>query len=333
VWEDRRVIVDIAAYRNGERLAGVTTLHEALARCARDDGTFLWLGLHEPTRAEFDDAVRALGLHELAVEDAIKAHQRPKLEVYGDSVFIVLRTARYVGETETVDFGEILLFVGARFVVAVRHGEASELASVRRRLEGRPDLLRHGVPAVVHAVLDRVVDDYFPVLDGIEDDIEQVEGLVFSHAGANPVERIYELKREVLELHRVATPLLLPLEQLNDPERAQALLAVDELRPYFRDVHDHLVRVTERIAAARELLTGVLEANLTQVSVRQNEDMRRISAWAAIAVAATLVTGVYGMNFDRMPLLRHRLGFAGTMAFIGLVALVLHRYFRRRGWL
>lgn len=326
------MIVDVAAYRDGARVPGVATVHDALAQCGSGDG-FLWLGLYEPSRTEFEDAVHALALHELAVEDAIKAHQRPKLEVYGDSVFVVLRTARYVGETETVDFGEILLFVGPRFVVAVRHGEASELASVRRRLEARPDLLRHGPPAVVYAIVDRVVDDYFPVLDGIEDDIEEVEALVFSHAAANPVERIYKLKREVIELHRVAAPLLGPLEQVLDPARAERLGVPDDLAPYYRDVHDHLVRVTERINAARELLTGILEANLTQVSVRQNEDMRRISAWAAIGVVATLLTGIYGMNFADMPFLRHRLGFWGTLVLILTVSMLLHRYFRRRGWL
>jgi magnesium transporter len=331
-WEDRRVIVDAAVYRDGKRDSEVGDLADALRVC-RDGESFLWIGLHEPTLEELERTARELGLHELAVEDAVKAHQRPKLEPFRDSVLVVLRTARYLPDTESVDFGEILMFVGRRFVVVVRHGEASELGSVRKRLESRPDLLRHGPPAVVYGIVDHVVDDYAPVLDGIEDDIEELESEIFSPSGGNPVERIYQLKREVIELNRVATPLLTPLAHVLESDYASQLGVADELRPYFRDVHDHLVRVTERVAAARELLTSALEANLAQMNTRQNEDMRKISAWVAIGVVPTLITGIYGMNFEHLPGLARESGPWIALAIMLGVAALLWVFFRRRGWL
>jgi magnesium transporter len=323
------VIIDVAAYREGRRDASVTTLEDALGACAHGEG-FVWLGLYEPTEVEFDAACRQFELHELAVEDAIKAHQRAKLEVYGDTLSVVLKTARYIDEDETVEFGEIFLFVGERFLVAVRHGEASALGDVRHDLEASPHRLACGPSAVLHAIVDHVVDDYLPVIHGIEKDIEEVEEQVFSHRGENPVERIYNLKREVLDFHRASVPLIDAVARLVE---GKVPGIHGDIQPYFRDVLDHLMRVTERVVSARDMLTSVLEANLTQVGIRQNEDMRKISAWVAIAAVPTLLSGIYGMNFDHMPALERELAFPVVIAFMTTVAVSLFYLFRRRDWL
>jgi magnesium transporter len=323
------VIVDCAVYQSGHREPGTLGLDQVAAACRRKDA-FVWIGLFEPTDEEFAKVTREFRLHELAVEDAVRAHQRPKLELYDESLFIVLKTARYVDETEVVQFGEIQIFVGDGFVVHVRHGEASPLAEARRRVEQRPDLLQFGPGAVAHAILDKVVDDYAPVIAGIENDISEVEYEVFSESGTNPVERIYKLKREVLELHGATVPLVEPLDQLT--RRSFALLPED-LDKYFRDVHDHLLRIVQRVATARDLLSSVLEANLTRVSVRQNEDMRKISAWVAIAAVPTMIAGLYGMNFEHMPELESTFGYPLVLAFMATVCGLLYWRFRRSGWL
>jgi magnesium transporter len=322
------VIVDCALYKHGERRPGELDLTTAYESCRLED-TFVWIGLHEPTEGEFDSVRREFNLHELAVEDAIKAHQRPKLEVYGDMVFVVLKTARYIQETEEVEFGEILLFIGDSFLVTVRHGETA-LHDVRVGMEHRPDLLRCGPSAALYAIVDRIVDDYAPVIAGLDQDIREVEGEVFSPSRSNPAERIYKLKREVLELHDAVAPLLEPLDRLalglHKPVH-------DEIRPYFRDVHDHVLRTAEQIGIFRDLLTSVLTANLTQASVRQNEDVRRISAWAAIIAVPTAIAGVYGMNFENMPELGWRFGYPLVIAVIVVVCLALYWNFRRIGWI
>ena len=323
------MIIDVAAYRNGERCEDVVSLDRALQVSDHEDG-FVWLGLYEPTEEEFDVACRRFDLHELAVEDAIKAHQRPKLEIYGDTLSIVLKTARYLDAEEEVEFGEIFLFVGTGFVVAVRHGEASALRDVRRHLEARPDRLACGPSAVLHAIVDHVVDDYLPVLEGIDNDIEEVEQQVFSREGTNPVERIYNLKREVLDFHRATVPLVDPVDRLAEGKVPNVH---EDIRHYFRDVHDHLIRVTERVVADRDLLNSVLEANLTQVGLRQNEDMRKISAWVAIGVVPTLLAGIYGMNLQHMPLLEHGAAFPIVVGAMAAIALGLFGLFRRRHWL
>lgn len=323
------MIIDVAAYRDGRRCEDVISLDRAL-EVTEDDRTFVWLGLYEPTAEEFDVACRRFDLHELAVEDAINAHQRPKLEDYGETLSMVLKTARYLDAEEEVEFGEIFLFVGADFVVAVRHGEASELSDVRRELEARPDRLACGPSAVLHAIVDRVVDDYLPVLEGIDNDIEEVEQQVFSRDGQNPVERIYNLKREVLDFHRATIPLVDPVSHLAEGKVPEVHTTI---QPYFRDVHDHLVRVTERVVADRDLLNSVLEANLTQIGLRQNEDMRKISAWVAIGVVPTLVAGIYGMNLEQMPLTGHDAAFPLVVGTMVLVATGLFALFRRRHWL
>jgi magnesium transporter len=323
------VIVDCAVYQSGYREPGTLGLDEVAAACRRPDA-FVWIGLYEPSDDEFATVAREFGLHELAVEDAIAAHQRPKLEMYDKSLFIVLKTARYVDETEMVQFGEIQIFVGDGFVVHVRHGEASPLADARRRVEERPDLLKLGPGAVAHAILDKVVDDYAPVAEGIENDISEVEYEVFSESGTNPVERIYKLKREVLELHGATVPLVEPLDDLT---RRSYSLVPDDLDKYFRDVHDHLLRIVQRVVTDRDLLSSVLEANLTRVSVRQNEDMRKISAWVAIAAVPTMIAGLYGMNFEHMPELGSLYGYPVVLAFMATVCALLYWRFRRSGWL
>jgi magnesium transporter len=322
-------IVDCAHYRDGVRQHEGPLDVEQAARAARGEGDFVWLGLVEPSDEEMGSVAAAFGLHELAVEDAKHAHQRPKLEDYDDSFFVVLRPARYDDAAEEVEFGEIHLFIGGAYLIAVRHGAASELGPARQRLEARPDLLRFGPAAAAWAIVDKVVDDYAPVVDGLETDIEEVEQQIFTH-GADPTERIYRLKREVIEFHRAASPLLGPLEQL---ERG-AFPRVDErLRSFFRDVADHARRIDEQVMGQRELLTSVLEANLALQSVRQNEVVRQISAWAAIIAVPTFIASVYGMNFEHMPELDSPIGYPLALAVMAVCVFVLHGFFRRIHWL
>ena len=319
------MIVDCAVYEGGERSdVSLAEAHEAYLR----DGAFVWIGLHEPTREEFDGVAGEFELHELAVEDAIKAYQRPKLERYGDVTFLVLKTARYV-EPDEIEFGEILLFIADDFVVSVRHGEAVPLHGVREKIEHRPDFLRCGPMAVVHAILDEVVDAYAPVLTALEHDIEEVEQEVFSDDTRGAARRIYELKREAIDFARAVTPLVEPVERMT----TGTTRVPDELATYFRDVLDHLIRLSQQVESLREALTSVLQANLAQVTVRQNEDLRKISAWVAILAVPTMLAGIYGMNFDHMPELRWQLGYPGALTLMLVICFSLWRYFKRIGWL
>jgi magnesium transporter len=323
------VIVDCAVYEGGRRRDGDLSVKDAHIAC-RDGKSFVWIGLYEPAEHEFDAIQREFELHPLAVEDAIKAHQRPKLEVYGDTVFVVLKTARYVDPTEVVQLGEILIFLGEGFVITVRHGEASSLHDVRERLEGNSKLLSHGPGAVLHSIVDKVVDDYTPAIAGLQEDIEQVEEDVFSDARVNSAERIYRLNREVLQFNRATGSLMEPIDRL---AAGRYELIHPEVRTYFRDVNDHLVRVHEQLEGFRDLLTGVLQANLAQVTVRQNEDMRRISAWVAILATPTAIAGIYGMNFEHMPELRWTFGYPAALLLMVAICTLLYRYFKRAGWL
>jgi magnesium transporter len=322
-------IVDCAVYEEGRRRDGALAVEDAYDACANGD-CFVWIGLFEPAADEFDSVSREFQLHPLAVEDAIKAHQRPKLEIYGDTLFIVLKTASYDEETETVAIGEIDLFVGESFVVSVRHGKPSDLEGLRAHIEGRPEILRHGPAAVLQAIMDRVVDRYEPVLAGVEDDIEEVEEEVFSPERSNPTERIYKLKREVIELHRATHALVEPLHRL-----ASGLIDIvaEDVRHYYRDVYDHVVRADDRVEGFQERLSGVLQANLTQVGVRQNEDMRKISAWVAILALPTMIAGVYGMNFEHMPELEWTFGYPLVVGVMLAGCTSLYLYFKRVGWL
>jgi magnesium transporter len=322
------MIVDCAVYQDGRRRPGELPVLQACAASQEPDA-FVWIGLHEPTEEEFDSVRREFDLHELAVEDAINAHQRPKLEVYGDSLFVVLKPARLVEPEEPIEFGEVLVFFGDGFIITVRHGEAA-LHDVRLRTEERPELLRCGPGAALYAIVDRIVDDYQPVLNALDHQIEQVEREVFSPSPGNTAERIYDLKREVLELHAAVAPLAEPLDRL---ARGRHELIDESMRAYFRDVHDHVLRVIAQVESCRDLLTSVLAANMTQVTVRQNEDMRRISAWAAILLVPTMIAGIYGMNFKEMPELKWTFGYPLALVLIVVICATLYRFFRRIGWL
>ena len=319
-------IVDCAVYEDGCRRAGALPL-ELAGDAAQDDGAFVWIGLFEPSAEEFDAVTREFHLHELAVEDAINAHQRPKVELYGDTLLVVLKTVREVPGSEDLETGEILIFVNRDFVVTVRHGQ-SRLHDVRLEVEQRPDLLRFGTGAVLYAIVDRIVDDYEPVVQAVESDIQQVEHDMFSPDRSNPAERIYAMEREVLDLQRAVTPLAPAVDKL-----ARGAFIHPELRTYFRDVHDHLLRTAGRIESFRVLLSSALQANLTQATVRQNEDMRKISAWVAILAVPTGVAAIYGMNFSDMPELHWRFGYPAALILIVCISLVLYWRFRRSGWL
>ena len=302
---------------------------ERAGEAAGEAGTFVWLGVVEPSEEEFKAVAAEFGLHELAVEDAVRAHQRPKVEEYDETLLAVVKTARYVDPKEVIEVGEIAVFVAPGFVITVRHGNA-DLAPVRARLERRPDLLKHGPGAVLYAIVDHVVDRYVEAANGFANDVREVELQVFSGDGETPTERIYKLEREVLEFQAATAPLGEALEELcagHSPAVPEAL------HEYFRDVEDHLRRVGLRIENFRQLLDSALEANLTQVSMRQNEDMRKISAWVAIAAVPTMMAGIYGMNFEHMPELEWRYGYPTVLTVVIAACLFLYWRFKRAGWL
>ncbi|MGH4027510.1 magnesium and cobalt transport protein CorA [Actinomycetota bacterium Odt1-20B] len=332
-------VVKCVTYQDGIRKSGGSDgdVVEAVERVRRAKDGFVWLGLHEPTEQEFAGIAELFDLHPLAVEDAVHAHQRPKVERYGETLFAVFKTVCYVehaqltATSEVVDTGELMVFVGQDFVITVRHGRHGSLGPLREALEADPEQLRKGPAAVLHAVADQVVDDYLEVADAVQNDIDQVETDVFAKDGvrADPG-RIYQLKRELLELKRAVVPLGRPLQILaTQPMRVVA----PEIQAYFRDVDDHLKRAAEQIAAFDELLNSILQAHLAQVTVAQNEDMRKITAWAAVIAVPTMVCGLYGMNFDHMPELHWKYGYAMVIGLIVTACFALHRGFRRNGWL
>ncbi|MFJ8789580.1 magnesium and cobalt transport protein CorA [Streptomyces sp. NPDC102462] len=330
-------VVNCVTYRDGTRLSGGGDLVDTVERMRKSGDGFVWLGLHEPTDAEFAGIAELFDLHPLAVEDAVEAHQRPKLERYGETLFVVFKTVCYVeheeltATSEVVDTGEIMVFLGQDFVITVRHGRHGSLGPLREELESQPRQLAKGPAAVLHAIADHVVDEYLTVTDALQSDIDQVETDVFAENGARvDPGRIYQLKRELLELKRAVVPLARPVEDL----ATRPIRVVDlEIQAYFRDVLDHLIRAKEQIASFDELLNSILQAHLAQVTVAQNEDMRKITAWAAIIAVPTMVCGVYGMNFDHMPELRWRFGYPLVIGVISIACLTLYRGFRRNGWL
>ncbi|QEV20075.1 magnesium and cobalt transport protein CorA [Streptomyces alboniger] len=342
--EAASAVVDCAVYTDGRRMecADALTPHEAMLQVRRHGG-FAWIGLHEPTEAEFAGIAAEFGLHPLAVEDAVHAHQRPKLERYDDTLFTVFKTIHYVehaeltATSEVVETGEVMCFTGRDFFITVRHGGHGSLRALRRRLQEDPELLAKGPSAVLHTIADHVVDGYLAVADAMQDDIDEVETEVFSAPSkgkgtARGVDagRIYQLKREVLEFKRAVSPLLRPMLLLS--ERPMRLVDPD-IQKYFRDVADHLTRVQEQVIGFDELLNSILQANLAQAAVAQNEDMRKITSWAAIIAVPTAVCGVYGMNFDHMPELHWRFGYPMVLALIGGVCFAIHRTLKRNGWL
>ena len=326
------MIVDSAIYVDGCRTAEPRSLEETYNACREQRG-IAWIGLYKPSHEEFSSVAGEFGLHPLAVEDAVNAHQRPKLERYGETLFVVLRAARYVDETETVEFGELHVFVGDDFVVTVRHGEAPNIGKVRRRLEAEPELLRRGPDAILYAIMDEVVDGYAPVVEGLENDIDEIETEVFS-GNAGVSRRIYELSREVIQFQRATKPLTPILTLLSAKgEGGEERVMNKEVRRGLRDVQDHVIQVTEQVDAFRELLSNVLSVNLTLVGVGQNDEVKKISAWAAILFAPTLVAGIYGMNFDHMPELHWIFGYPFALTLMVLASIVLYRVFKSRGWL
>ena len=326
------VIVDSALYRDGVRVT---------VQCAKDDlaavrdaatgeNDFVWVGLHEPNEAELDAVSTLFELHPLAVEDALKAHQRPKLEQYDDGLFLVLKTLWYVDETDAVETGEISLFVGGNYIVIVRHGEGSELHTARLDLEQKTQILGHGPSAVVYAVCDRVVDSYEDVAASLEVDVDEVEESVFSPVRSDDSARIYVLKRELAEMRRAVNPLREPVKRF---AAGSVPTITPESAPFFRDVADHLARVSETIDSLDGLLSSAFDAHLARISVQQNDDVRKISAWVAIAAVGTLIAGVYGMNFDNMPELQWQYGYFMVLGVMVVGSVVLYRLFKKSGWL
>jgi magnesium transporter len=324
------MIVDCAHYRDGRRQhEGPMEPEQAAAICGRDPG-FVWLGMVDPSPDELASMQQVFGLHELAVEDAQSFHLRPKVEQYEEGIaFVVLRTARYVPELEEVEFGEISIFLGDSFLITVRQGAASDLHSARLRLEERPQLLREGPPAALWAILDKVVDDYAPVVEELERDIEEIEQMVFS-GDAAPVQRIYLLRREVSDFYRAVHPLLVPVSAL---ARGGLLSVTPAVGQYFRDVNDHLSLVNEEVVAQRDLLTTILQANMAVIGVEQSDIVRKISGWAAIITVPTFIASFYGMNFEHMPELRWEGSYPLVIALMVVTGLALHRSFKRAGWL
>ncbi|PYE15979.1 magnesium transporter [Williamsia limnetica] len=335
-------IIDNAVYVDGKRTKNPESL-DLTYEVMRERGGMAWIGLYRPGRTEIDSVASEFNLHHLAVEDAIAAHQRPKLEGYGDQLFVVLRPARYIEDTEKVEFGEVHIFVGPDFVVTIRHAEAPDLGRVRHRLEDTPDLLGLGTDAVLYAIIDQVVDEYEPVIEGLQTDIDEIEDQLFT-GQPEVARRIYDLSREVMEFQRATAPLVVMVEAMREDAKNDGNL---ELRRSFRDVLDHILRVTERADAFRMTLQNALTVHatlvtqqqneeiraMTQVSIEQNEQVKKISAWGAILFAPTLIAGIYGMNFEHMPELRWLGGY--PMAVLAMVtsSIALYIVFRRQQWL
>jgi magnesium transporter len=325
------VIVDCALYRGGERVEESQSLPRIAAQAREDPEAFVWMGLHEPSASDLVGVARLFGLHPLAVEDAQGERQRPKLDAYEGSLFLSLRTVWWDAGTESLETGEIIVIAGRDYVVTVRHGAGARLEGVRRRLEESRTLGQRGPAAVLHAVLDAVVDGYLDIVDQVEDAVDDLEAKVFGPERYDDSPRMYRLKREVHEFYRAVGPLVDPVSRLADDE---GLPLVDAgLRPFFSDVRDHVLRARELVEAYERQLGDIVQAHLAQVSVRQNEDMRKISAYVAIFGVLTLIAGVYGMNFEHMPELRWRYGYAFALLLMAGVSIGLWRVFKRSGWL
>jgi len=337
-------VVDNAVYLDGMRIASPGTVHETIVELDRQPGSLGWVGLYRPDAAELHELARQFGLHELTLEDAINARQRPKVERYDGITFLVLKAARYIDVTETVEFGELHLFVGPNFVITLRHAEAPDLRSVRSRLEADPQLLARGTDAILYGILDAVVDGYRPVVEGLENDIAEIEAQVFD-GHRNVSRRIYELTREVIEFQLA----VLPLADLLDTVKETFDQNSDDpaLRQYLRDVADHVARVSERVDRFRQLLRDILTVNATLVAQRQNDEMqrvgiasnlqadqtRKISGWAAILFAPSLIGSLYGMNFRYMPELEWYYGYPFAIALMLAVSGALYLIFRGRDWI
>jgi magnesium transporter len=335
-----QAMVDCGVYVDGKRLPGKFAHAAALTKVheleAEGHDAFVWIGLHEPDARQMQAVADVFGLHDLAVEDAVHAHQRPKLERYDKMLFLVLKTVNYVEHEsvakarEIVETGEIMIFVGEDFVVTVRHGEHSGLTGVRKRFDQSPDALKLGPYSVMHAIADHIVDSYLEVTGLIETDIDAMEEDVFSPLSQTKIESIYLLKREIVELRRAVSPLTTELQRIGTDH---ADLINMEIRRYMRDVHDHAINASEQIASYDEMLSSLVQAALGKVAMQQNVDIRKISAWVAIAAVPTAMAGVYGMNFDYMPELHQVWGYPAVLLLMALVCALLYRTFRQNHWL
>ncbi|MFT7839792.1 magnesium and cobalt transport protein CorA [Saccharothrix sp. BKS2] len=330
-------VVACGTYVNGVRQPGHRSPAEAIAEVRASGEGFVWIGLFAPDEEHVRDLADAFALHELAVEDVLHAHQRPKLERYEHNLFMVFKTLRYVEHespttaNEIVESGEIMVFLGHDYVITVRYGRHSALGDLRTDLEARPEWLATGPAVVLHGIADRVVDGYLEVVEAFQNDLDLVEAAVFAPRDAIGVDQVYLVKRELMELRRAVMPLAGPLLGLSDGTSGP--LVPDGVRSYFRNVDDHLTTVTERVTGFDELLTTLVNATLAKVSLRQNNDMRKISAWAAVIAVPTMVAGVYGMNFDHIPGLRWKYGYPLVFATTLAVCLVLYRLFKHNRWL
>ena len=329
-------IVDCGYYIGGERQPNDLDYAQALTAARARDDAFVWLGLHEPMHADLEDIAAVFELDEFAVEDATKGGQRAKIEQYGGMTFLAVRTARYIEHaeltetSEIVETGDLMMFIGPNYVITVRHGEVGPLAPVRAELEGKPELLELGPWSVVYAILDRIVDTYLNVCDKVQEDIDNVESQVFAKHVHGRIARIYQLKRELVEFKRAVVPLQRPLGAM--VEGRLGAMPTTVMR-YFRDVNDHLLRSVEQVISYDDLLNSILQARLAQVTVDQNNDMRKIASWAAIAAAQTAIAGIEGMNFAFMPELRWKYGYPLILLLMFGSAIALYRLFRRSGWL
>ncbi|MCG5219149.1 magnesium and cobalt transport protein CorA [Streptosporangium sp. KLBMP 9127] len=330
------MIVDKAIYYDGRRETISGDISDAFGAARAKGDCFVWIGMHEPTQEEFDLVTNELKLPHLAVEDAIHAHQRPKIENYDGTLFVVLKTLHYEEETSDIEVGEIMLFLGEGFVISVRHGRATPLTAVRKRIEADRDLLNAGPAGVLYAVCDQIVDTYSVIVREVEADLIKLEGEVFSPDHKDVTEDIYSLKREVLEFRGAQEPLIAVLEEIVKGRVEVCAHATDN----FRDVLDHLLRVDEQVDAHNELLSNALTAHLAlvgrrqnQVAMQQNADMRKISSWAALIAVPTMIAGIYGMNFDYMPELHWLVGYPLAMTVMVIAVVIVHRLLRKSGWL
>ncbi|MFE5512198.1 magnesium/cobalt transporter CorA [Streptomyces sp. NPDC056529] len=331
------MITDRAVYQRGKRTGDAENLSRALAQCRAEEDSFVWVSLYEPDKKEIGLIGEDFGLHPLAAEDALNAHQRPKLEIYEDSLFVVLKPVSYEPENDVVSSGEVIVFLGDSFVVTVEHGGESLLPAVGRRLGTDSKALRHGPTGVLYSIADVTVDHYVDVAAELGTDLEELETEVFSPQpvdSRNTASRIYAFKRQVQEFRRASVPLAAPLTLLSGSGPSSAVPFVDdEARLFFRNIDDHLTRVNETVEGLDRLVSDILSAHLTQTGVRQNDDMRKISAWAAIVAVPTMIAGIYGMNFEHMPELHWVWSYPAVLGVMVVLGLLLYRQFKRRGWL